>query len=228
MGNNLLDELGKSLGGVASKIDSGAGSLIKRLFTYGSNVIQGDNIIMPDIYSSTSRSASITITIPLKPMYGNKYSYYFDYLVPLMHLIALAFPKATSANTYSAPFLVKAFMRGVFNCNLGIVTSISLQHEDTYNSDGLYMGGTVTLEIQDLYPDVAMTPANDPIMFVNNSSLIEYLATNCGLNLLESQFQTKLDMLINNLRAVPADLVDSAIGTVGEKIDDLVYEWTGL
>ena len=73
-----------------------------------------------------------------------------------------------------------------------------------------------------------MTPANDPIMFVNNSSLIEYLATNCGLHLIESQFQTKLDMLINNLRAVPADLVDSAIGTVGEKIDDLVYEWTGL
>ena len=228
MGDNLLKSLGESLGDVATKIDSGAGSLVKRLFTYGSNVIQGDNIIMPDIYSSTSRSASITITIPLKPMYGNKYSYYFDYLVPLMHLIALAFPKATSANTYSAPFLVKAFMRGVFNCNLGMVTSISLQHEDTYNSDGLYMGGTVTLEIQDLYPDVAMTPANDPIMFVNNSSLIEYLATNCGLNLIESQFQTKLDMLINNLRAVPADLVDSAIGTVGEKIDDLVYEWTGL
>ena len=145
-----------------------------------------------------------------------------------MHLIALAFPKATSANTYSAPFLVKANMRGVFTCNLGLVTSISLQHEDTYNSDGLYMGGTVTLEIQDLYPDIAMTPANDPFLFINNSSLIEYLATNCGLNLLESQFQTKIDMLINNLKAYPADLVDSALGTVGEKIDDLVYEWTGL
>lgn len=228
MGNSLMKELGNSLGDTVSKINTGAGSLIKRLFTYGSNVIQGDNIIMPDIYSSSSRSASITITIPLKPMYGNKYSYYFDYLVPLMHLIALAFPKATSANTYSAPFLVKAFMRGVFNCNLGLVTSISLQHEDTYNSDGLYMGGTVTLGIQDLYPDIAMTPANDPWLFINNSSLIEYLATNCGLNLLESQFQTKVDMLINNLKAYPADLVDSAIGSVGEKIDDLVYEWTGL
>lgn len=228
MGEGLLNELSKSLGDTVSKINTGAGSLIKRLFTYGSNVIQGDNIIMPDIYSSTSRSASITITIPLKPMYGNKYSYYFDFLVPLMHLIALAFPKATSANTYSAPFLVKANMRGVFTCNLGLVTSISLQHEDTYNSDGLYMGGTVTLEIQDLYPDIAMTPANDPFLFINNSSLIEYLATNCGLNLLESQFQTKIDMLINNLKAYPADLVDSALGTVGEKIDDLVYEWTGL
>lgn len=228
MGNSLMDELGKSLGDTVSKINSGAGSLIKRLFTYGSNVILGDNIIMPDIYSSSSRSASITITVPLKPMYGNKYSYYFDYLVPLMHLVALAFPKATSANTYSAPFLIKANMRGVFTCNLGLVTSISLQHEDSYNSDGLYMGGTVTLEIQDLYPDIAMTPANDPWLFINNSSLIEYLATNCGLNLLESQFQTKVDMLINNLKAYPADLVDSAIGTVGEKIDDLIYEWTGL
>lgn len=228
MGSGLMDALGEALGDTAGKISSGAGSIVKRLFTYGSNVVNGDNIIMPDIYSSSSRSASITITIPLKPMYGNKYSYYFDYLVPLMFCIALAFPKATSANTYSSPFLVKATMRGVFNCNLGIVTGISLQHEDSYNVDGLYMGGTVTLDIQDLYPDVAMTPSNDPVIFVNNSSLVEYLATNCGLNLLESQFQTKLNLLINNLKAYPGDAIDSALGAIGEKLDDVLYQWSGL
>ena len=89
-------------------------------------------------------------------------------------------------------------------------------------------GGTVTLNIVDLYPDIAMTPSNDPVLFVNNSSLVEYLATNCGLNLLESQFTTKVNLLLNNLKTYPGDSIDNAISSIGEKVDDILYEWSGL
>ena len=151
-----------------------------------------------------------------------------DFLFPLMHIIALAFPQATSANTFSAPFLVKCFMKGVFTCNLGIITGISVQYSDNFNDDGLYMGATVSLTIQDLYPDISMTPSSDPITFVNNSSLIEYLATKCGLNLLESQFSTKIDLLINTLENFIPDKADSIVSSITERMDMIVQSLTGL
>ena len=222
LGEGLIKEVGGLLGDVAGKITSGAGSLVERITSFGQNVVKGDNVSMPDIYSGSSRTASITVTVPLKCVYGNKYSYYFDYLVPFMHLLALAMPRATSANSYTSPFLVKAFMKGVINCNLGIVTDISIAHDENMNADGLYMGGTVTLNITDLYPDMAMTPASHPVMFVNNSSLIEYLATQCGLNLLENKFSTKVSLFLDNFKNMPADIIDSEVGKVGQKIDDLL------
>ena len=228
LGETVIKEVGGLLGDVAGKITSGAGSLVERITSFGQNIVKGDNISMPDIYSGSSRTASITVTIPLKCVYGNKYSYYFDYLVPLMHLLALAMPRATGANSYTSPFLVKVFMKGVINCNLGIVTDISITHDENMNADGLYMGGTVTLNITDLYPDMAMTPASHPAMFVNNSSLIEYLATQCGLNLLENKFSTKVSLFLDNFKNMPADIIDSEVGKVGQKIDDLLYSFTGL
>ena len=228
LGETVIKEVGGLLGDVAGKITSGAGSLVERITSFGQNIVKGDNISMPDIYSGSSRTASITVTIPLKCVYGNKYSYYFDYLVPLMHLLALAMPRATGANSYTSPFLVKVFMKGVINCNLGIVTDISIAHDENMNADGLYMGGTVTLNIIDLYPDMAMTPASHPVMFVNNSSLIEYLATQCGLNLLENKFSTKVSLFLDNFKNMPADIIDSEVGKVGQKIDDLLYSFTGL
>jgi hypothetical protein len=228
LGETVIKEVGGLLGDVAGKITSGAGTLVERITSFGQNIVKGDNVSMPDIYSGSSRTASITITIPLKCVYGNKYSYYFDYLVPLMHLLGLAMPRATGANSYTSPFLVKVFMKGVINCNLGIVTDISIAHDENMNADGLYMGGTVTLNITDLYPDMAMTPASHPVMFVNNSSLIEYLATQCGLNLLENKFSTKVSLFLDNFKNMPADIIDSEVGKVGQKIDDLLYSFTGL
>lgn len=228
LGESLIKAVGDIGGALVGGENTSAGTLLSRVTSFGQNIIKGDNIMMPDIYSGSSRSASISITIPLKCVYGNKYSYYFDYLVPLMHLLALALPRATSANSYTSPFLVKAFMKGVFNCNLGIVDNISVQHEEYMNADGLYMGGTVTLSITDLYPDMAMTPANHPLMFVNNTSLIDYLATQCGLNLLENKFSTKVQLFLENFKNMPSDIIDSEVGKVGQKIDDLLYSFTGL
>lgn len=225
LGTSMVESIGSALGNVVG--DDGTG-LASRLTKFAGNVILGETMIMPQIYSGSSQDNNITVTIPLKCIYGNKYSMCMDFLFPLMHIIALAYPQATSANTFSAPFLVKCFMKGVFTCNLGIITGISVQYSDNFNDDGLYMGATVSLTIQDLYPDISMTPSSDPVTFVNNSSLIEYLATKCGLNLLESQFSTKIDLLINTLENFIPDKADSIVSSITERMDMIVQSLTGL
>ena len=154
-----------------------------------------------------------------------------DVLVPLMHLLALVLPKATTANTFAAPFLVKFYIPGICTCNMGIVESIQITKPSTteaYNIDGLPTEMDVTINIADLYSDLAMTPSNNPVLFVNNSSLVEYLGTTCGLNLIDSQFSTKVSNLWNNIKNAVTDIPDNAISKVTEAMDEAIYSFTGL
>lgn len=231
LGDSMISSLGSALGTGVGALNSQAGTLVNRLLSTSSNIIKGENVIMPDIYSGSSYTKSYTLNIHLKALYGNKYSVYMDVLVPLMHLLALVLPKATTANTFAAPFLVKFYIPGICTCNMGIVESIQITKPSTteaYNMDGLPTEMDVTLNIADLYSDLSMTPSNNPVLFVNNSSLVEYLGTTCGLNLIDSQFSTKVSNLWNNIKNAVTDIPDNAISKVTEAMDEAIYSFTGL
>ena len=111
--------------------------------------------------------------------YGNRLAYYLDICVPLMHLLALGIPRQSSANTYSSPFLVKAYVEGVFTCNMGLVTNMTITrgaNDSSMTIDGLPTEVDVNITLQDLYCELTMTPQSSPLLFINNTSLIEYLA----------------------------------------------------
>lgn len=189
--NNQL--LGKSKGAI--------GGVLNRMLGAGSNVIKGDNMIIPEIYQSSKYSKSYNLTVDLRTPYGNKESYYLNILVPLFHLIALAMPKQTTANTYSTPCLVKAYFPGIFSCNLGIVSSIQIDKNpngDSWTADGLPSHIRVTLTIVDLYSDLSLTPAGvgSLSLFLANSSLIEYISTNCGVNLTTPQLGNRVKKVV--------------------------------
>ena len=228
LGNNAMDKMGEILGNGVGSVNESAGSLVSRLLSTGKNILKGDNVIMPDIYSSSEYTKSYNIIIPLKALYGNKFSIYMDVLVPMAFALSLVLPKATSANTFSSPMLVKCFMPGKFTCNMGIVTSCTIERSDNRNVDGLCQEMTITLGITDLYSDLTMTPASNPVLFCNNSSLIEYLAINCGLDLIDSQFSTKASLVWNNLKNSVTDIPDNVMSKVGEEMDDMIYKFTGL
>lgn len=229
LGESYLSKLTEGLSGAVGTVNDNAGSLLSRVFSTGKNIIKGDNVIMPDIYSNSDYSKSYNITIPLRAPYGNKFSIYMDVLVPMCFALGLVLPTATSANTFSAPFLVKCFMPGKFTCNMGIVTSCSIErNQDARNVDGLCQEITITLGITDLYSDLTMTPASDPILFCNNTSLVEYLAINCGLDLVDSQFSTKVSLLWNSVKDFATDIPDNVVSAVTEEMDSFIYSFTGL
>jgi hypothetical protein len=96
------------------------------------------------------------------------------------------------------------------------------------NSDGLYCECDITATITDLYSDMAMTPANNPLLFLNNSSLVEFLATSCGLNLIESQLKTKAATLWNNTVSNVIDTPSNVMGKVTEAMDSVIFSFLGL
>lgn len=230
LGEAANTEMEKLLGSDGT-VNTNVGSIVSRLLSAGKSVIKGENFMMPDIYGSSDNSKSYSINLKFKAMYGNRLSLYTDVIVPLMHIIALAYPRATTANTYTSPPLVKVYQKGAWTCNLGIISGIEITKNDvpeSWNVDGLSTEVSVSISIADLYSDMALTPGNNPILFANNSSLVEYLGTTCGLDLVDPQLTTKVSNIWNNAVSLVQDIPKTAMGTVTESFDRVISAFNGL
>lgn len=220
----LTDEISKRVTGNIT-------GLLSRIISVGSNVIKGENVIIPEIYQRSDYGKSYSITINLHSPYNDRYSYYMNILVPMLHLLALTIPKQATPNTYASPFLIKAYLPGVFSCNLGIVEGISIDKNvsgEGLSVDGLPTEVKVTLNIKDLYSELMMTPSTDPLLFLSNSSLIDYLAVNCGVDLVMPQIQKKIDYLIDVVMASFDDIPENIKGEITKVVDKLVSGWTTI
>ena len=180
-------------GGVSAILGTnGIGTAVGRIINLGSEALKGNNLIIPDIYQNSEYSKSYSFTVHLKTPYGTRFGYFYDIFVPMMHLLALVMPRQQSANSFNSPFLLKAYVNNTFTCNLGIASSISIQKvSDSFSTSGLPSEVDVTIQINDLYSDLMMSPSSSPKMFVENTSLVEYLATTCGLDLTNPNISLK-------------------------------------
>lgn len=201
-------------------------SLFSRIFSMSSNVIKGENILMPEIYQGSEYGRNYTLKVSLKAPYGNKFCYYMECVVPLMHLLALVLPKQTTANTFGAPFLLKCYIDGVYSCNLGIASGISINKTvspESWANDGYPTEMEVSLQIKDLYSSLTLSPQNNPMLFISNSSLVEYLATTCGLNLVQPQIGMRIAFTLkaiqNSFEDIPANVMSEVWGAAEKHLE---------
>lgn len=211
--------------GAISELTDNMGSLgkvVSRILNSGSAIIKGDNVFLPEIYNGSEYSTSYEITIHLRTPYGNKLAVYMDVIVPLLHLLALVAPRQQTANSFGSPFLIKAYCPGTFNCTLGMVDSLSTTvptSDDAWSTDGLPTEIDVRLSIKDLYSDLSLSPSNNSHLFSTNSSLIDYLATISGINLIEPQMKTKYTARVNNFVRKIADIPTNAMAEIADFFD---------
>ena len=213
LGGKIQDVLGGSF--------STVGGVLNKFLTLGSNVLgKGETIVIPDIYSGSSRRTSYTINMKLRAVYGNVLSQYFDITVPILHWLGICAPQQTSSNTYGAPFLVKAIYDGVFTCNMGLVTGLDITRSSANNWTifGLPNEVDVSVTLVDLYSDISITPPDKPIMFLNNVPLIEFLAMSCGINVLKPNLAVKASL---NWTTIVNSITDIGEYLVGNELDKL-------
>ena len=67
-----------------------------------------------------------------------------------------------------------------------------------------------------------MSPQSSPLMFINNTSLIEYIATTCGLNLIQPQLQMRLNYTIQTIVNAFADIPENVMSYAASKIDEIL------
>ena len=221
--------------GYAENIMNGIGSLgteggfLDNLVTKGKEVIiNGSNLIFPEIWQDSDYSKSYTIQTTFISPYGDKESVYLNCLVPMLHLLALALPRQTTANTYTSPFLVKMYAKGMFSCDMGIVESIQIEKgsDQSWTVDGLPSILKVTLNVKDLYSQLMLSPSNKASLFFSNQGMIDFLAATCGIDLsrpsIEIKIKIAMAIFFNRITDVPSNWYRSMTTSINNRIRSLL------
>ena len=209
------------------KLNNGE-NFFSKLLGLGNKVLEGSNIVFPEIWGDASYGKSYSITINLITPYGDKESWFLNIGVPLMHLLALSLPRQTTPNSFSSPFLVKVFAKGWFSCEIGIVDSISIEKAgggDAWTIDGLPSEVRVSIGVRDLYNNLMISPMSKPGLFFQNQGLIDFLAVTCGVNVTKPNLALKMEtiftLLTGKVMDIPSNFYKGFIENVRNSVEGL-------
>lgn len=174
-------------------------SFMKKLTSGFLTVAVGGKMLFPEIWNDSSFSRTYSINIKLRSPDADPFSLYMNILVPLIHLICLAAPQQMGVNAYKSPFLVRGYYKGFFNIDMGIITSMSITKGDQgkWTSVGLPTEIDVSFDLKDLYQMLTITQGSNPIQFLSNTSLMDYLANLCGINIAKPDILRSIDLYVN-------------------------------
>lgn len=198
-GGNLVGETIKDIATTASDVVMGYldGA------TFGlSNVLQallgGGYIDMPKMWKDSNATiAKHTYKIPLHSVYGHPIAHLQQFYIPLSMMLAGALPLSTGKSSYTSPMLCSAYLRGIQNIRLGMITNLSITRGTTnlgFNpTNGRALGFEVTMEITD-FSNIIAAPVNSGVLGAFNLSLDDnnllnnYLSTLAGRDLHTDRF----------------------------------------
>ena len=216
---NIIDSATNATSSIMSSLSNVLGNfgggIVESLADKGVNtILNGGKIVFPEIWSDSSYDRSYSLNIKLRSPDHDNLSIFLNILKPYCRLLTLALPRLMqddngniNPNGYRSPFLVKAYSKGLFNIDMGIITSMTVTKgaECCWNDNGLPTQIDITLEIKDLYSSLAMSgfgTNNGKGLFkidglssvVNNTSYMDYLANMAGLNIGQMEMGRKIKL----------------------------------
>lgn len=144
-------------------------------------------------------------------------------MVPLFHIIAFSFPRQVGRAGYMHPFLIRAFCKGWFNCNMGMVESVNIKKaaQGGWSSEGLPTEIDVSISLKDLYENLSIARATD-VSAMSNTEYLDFIGTTCGININKPDIGRKLTMyqawLQNKVTDIPGDVASKMLESVGNKL----------
>lgn len=186
--DGTLTDIKEQINNIVSKV-AGGNSIFTTIANSVKTIVSGGRLLFPQIWSNSQFTKSYNISIKLTTPSYDKFSWWLNIYVPLCHLMAFVLPRSEYVNSYTTPFLIKAFYRGMFNIDMGIITEMSFNRgkEGSWTKDGLPTVVDVSFSIQDLYTGMGMTSLG--AMFkgttLQNVSEMDYIANLCGININE-------------------------------------------
>jgi hypothetical protein len=177
--------------------DGAIATMLSRISGATKQIISGGNFLIPEIWSSSEYSKNYSFSITLSTPYGCPEAWFLNIGVPLMHILGLCLPQQLSANTYKSPYLVQCYSPGWFNCNLGIIDSMSIDKgaDSSWNVGGLPNEVKVSLSVKDLYSilSIPVEPYEKPATFLS-TGMLEFLMVNCGVDITKQDISDRMEI----------------------------------
>lgn len=204
--DTTLEEFNNFANKYASILPSG---IVDKLTNGVLTVSSGGKMIFPEIWADSSFSRSYDINIKLRTPEADNFSWYMNIAVPMIHLIALAAPRQLGANSYQAPFLVRGYYKGFFNCDMGIITSMNIKRGDKgkWTPNGLPTVVDIDFNLKDLYQIMSISREDKIANLLKNTALLDYIANMCGINVNKPDVLRTLDIYYKYIQNKVIDTV---------------------
>ena len=174
---------------------SGITNPMSSVFSMLKNSAHGMRVRFPQLWQESSINKSYSLDMKFITPYATKFCKWRYVLVPFFHIFALAAPQSKdSIINYSRPFLVKAFSRGYFNIEMGIIDQLSWKRYgdgEMLSVDGIPTEIDVSVDVTDMYQQLAASThygdagimSLDRIkVFFNNAGLQELIGNLAGID----------------------------------------------
>lgn len=189
-----------ALASVTDGVLSGVRNPLSVISSFIANTTHGMNVRFPEMWSDSSLSRSYDIDMKFITPYATQFCKWRYVIVPFLHLFCLAAPQSKDTiMNYSRPFLIKAYSRGYFNVEMGLIDSIQWKRYgegDMISEDGVPTEIDVSISFHDLYQQLAISLFHGAegsekditvnmqriAVFFNNSGLMDMLGSLSGVN----------------------------------------------
>ena len=222
-GGALNDTAKNDINEILSDANSG-GSFLGSFATIASNYLKGGRLVFPQMITDVGYDKSINVQMTFTSVYGDKRSIFKYTILPALHLLAMATPKQLSDSMYTYPYLCRVYQKGNVNCDLAFISNLNLKRggsDDTkWTVDSLPTEISASFTVTPLYTNMMVTSARNPFLAMNNTALMEYLGTMCGLDLKINNFEAKL----NNAKLLIGNKIsDTPIVTARNIVDSKLF-----
>lgn len=182
---------------VISEAVSELGSGFTGILTAAGDLLNGGHIEFPQVIDDCAYGKALGVQMRFISPYGDIESRYLNVLLPYIILFTLAAPRQMKSNfdVYMYPFIVKASCKGIFACEMGVISRLEVirggSQEVEWTADGHPTAIDVQIEITPLHSKL-MQSKNDGLM-IKNAGLQHYLGSICGVDMTLSTKQIMLE-----------------------------------
>ena len=185
MGSENLSQNIEEVNNFIDKVMLGDGNIFNRITSNIQTLVAGGKMIFPEIWSDSNKGgSSFDISIKLTCPDPTPMGLLLDIMLPIVLVVCMTAPRAATPNGYVSPFLVRAFYKGMFNVDMGIITSLSITKgaEGSWSREGIPTIAEINFTIKDLYSSLTISKNEaGKHGIINNIALLDYLANMAGI-----------------------------------------------
>ena len=166
-----------------------------------SEMVGGAKIVFPKIITESSYGKSINCECSFAAIYGDEESIYLNSIMPYLHLLAFVLPHQvkTSLEMYTYPFIVKAYCRGLFNVEMGVITNFNVSRGGSDNALWSFNGPAELIScnftVTPLITNLVMTPDDYGLAWImKNKGLQEYISAITAFDARNDKYDLALDI----------------------------------
>ena len=163
------------------------GGTLGTLLSTATEILKGGQVSFPQIIDKVSWGREFNFSVKFVSVYGDIESRFLNVVMPYLCLACLFLPKQLPATVdmYSYPPVVRAFARGVYACQCGVVTNVSVrrggENDTAWTASGQPMEIDVDFSIKAIHQNLMQS--NSRVWFAKNVGLQLYIGTICGIDM---------------------------------------------